>query len=287
MGKRHALIITAYQELDYLEELCEIYSLYFNCYVHIDKKNQNAAHAVSRLNKIKNVFAVSLYSIHWGSYRHILAILYLLQKALLDGMNFFHIISANTILIKNPKKVFSFFENNPQKIYMEVKENKGQSFYEFEYRYTAYFFQYLYDLKGKRGDFWERVEKYGSAIQRKLKLRTKIRMKYKGYLYCHLPAAVVSYILEYVTRHPQYIRTLKYCYVGEEFFFQNIIMYSDYASEVMNNTLIYDEWGVRGNPAFLDITDIEKLSNTDAFFARKVSRDQKEIFRLLRSREEF
>ena len=142
MGKRHALIITAYQELDYLEELCEIYSLYFNCYVHIDKKNQNAAHAVSRLNKIKNVFAVSLYSIHWGSYRHILAILYLLQKALLDGMNFFHIISANTILIKNPKKVFSFFENNPQKIYMEVKENKGQSFYEFEYRYTAYFFQY-------------------------------------------------------------------------------------------------------------------------------------------------
>lgn len=98
---------------------------------------------------------------------------------------------------------------------------------------------------------------------------------------------MVSYILEYVTRHPQYIRTLKYCYVGEEFFFQNIIMYSDYASEVMNNTLIYDEWGVRGNPAFLDITDIEKLSNTDTFFARKVSRDQKEIFRLLRSREKF
>ena len=89
---------------------------------------------------MENVFAVSIYSIHWGSYRHILAILFLLQKAVLDGIEFFHIISANTILIKNPQKVFCFFENNPQKVYMKVKENKGKLFYEFEYRYTAYFF---------------------------------------------------------------------------------------------------------------------------------------------------
>lgn len=287
MEKKHALIITAYQELDFLEELCKIYSKYFNCYVHIDKKCQNYMEGVNRLGKINNVFAASQYKIKWGSYKHILAILYLLQKAVDDGIDFFHVISANTLLIKHPQKLKDFLEQDPSKIYMEVKKNDLSSFYEFEYRYTAYFFQHLYDLKGKRSGLWQRVEYWGAAIQRKLKLRTKVEMDYKGYIYCHLPREIAMYVLDYVKKNRQYIRTLKHCYVGEEFFFQNIIMKSDYALDVVNDVLIYDEWGDRGNPAFLDMTDIDKLSSTDAFFARKISKNQKKVFDILRQQEGF
>lgn len=285
--RKHALIITAYQEFDYLETLCRVYSLYFDCYVHIDKKSPQAHKAVEKLNQLKNVFAISQYQINWGSYKHILAILALLQKAVEDEIEFFHIISANTILIKNPQKLMEFFEKEPERVYMEVKKNTGQSFYEFDYRYTAYFFQHVYDLKGENRSFWEKVEKWGSAFQRKIKLRSGIHMDYKGYVYCHLPRQVVLYILSYVKQNPQYIKELKYCSIGEEFFFQNIIMGSKYASEVINDPLIYDEWGERGNPAFLDMTDIDKLCNTNAFFARKVSEEHKKVFEVLRRKEGF
>lgn len=173
MERKHALIITAYQEIDFLRELCERYAQYFYCYIHIDKKYKGSFVEIEELKKIKNVYVLSEYKINWGSYKHILAILALLQKANDDGMDYFHIISANTVLVKNPQKLFGFIENDPDKIYMEVKKRDSQLFYEFEYRYSAYFFEHLYDLKGKRGWIWERVEKYGSRFQRKLKLRKK------------------------------------------------------------------------------------------------------------------
>lgn len=285
--RKHALIITAYQEIDYLEELCKAYSSNFVCYVHVDKKCSQAQEAVEKLNRWNNVFAISQYQINWGSYKHILAILALLQKAVEDEVQFFHIISANTILIKNPQKLIDFFEQNPESIFMEVKKNTGQSFYEFDYRYTAYFFQHIYNLRGQNHKLWKRIEGWGAALQRKMKLRTGIRMDYKGYIYCHLPRQVVLYVLDYVKQNPQYIKELKYCSIGEEFFFQNIIMGSRYASKVINDPLIYDEWGGRGNPAFLDMTDIDKLCDTNAFFARKVSKEHKEVFEVLRRKEGF
>lgn len=285
--EKYALIITAYQEFDYLEELCKVYSDYFECYIHVDKKCKNRKEIINRLNQIRNVCAISQYSINWGSYKHILAILSLLRIAINNDVHFFHIISANTVLIKNPKKLEDFIEMNSNKIYMEVKKDVGKSFGEFDYRYSAYFFQHLYDLKGRRKKFWQKIEKLSSAFQRKLKIRTKIKMEYKGYIYCHLPKAAVAYVLNFVSKNPKYIRTLKYCSIGEEFFFQNIIMNSGFASEVVNDNLIYDEWGTRGNPAFLDKTDIDKLRNTKAFFARKVSKAQKEIFEIMREQEGF
>ncbi len=278
---KHALIITAYRELDYLKELCEIYSKYFNCYIHVDKKTDDK-NGIEELKKLDRVYVISKYKVNWGSYKHVLAVLDLLEKAKEDGMEFYHVISANTILIKNPQNVEKFFDKHPSRIYMEIKENKGNSFYEFEYRYTAYFFQYLYDLKGTHQWLWERIEKYSSQLQRTLKIRNNIKFNYKGYLYCHLTREAVEYVIKYVKENRNYMNTLKFCSVGEEFFFQNIIMNSPLKMNVRNDTLIYDEWGKRGNPAFLDETDIEKLKKTEALFARKVGKSGEEVWNEIR-----
>lgn len=284
--KKHALIITSYQELDYLEELCKVYSHYFPCYIHVDKKTKDKDR-IEALKRLDNVYAISKYKINWGSYKHILAVLDLLKRAEEDGVEYYHIISANTIPIKTPEEIMEFFEKEPSHIYMEVKKNDGKSFYEFEYRYTAYFFQHLYDLKGKHEWFWERIEKYSSAIQRTLKIRKSVKMNYKGYLYCHLPREAVDYVLNYVKIHKDYIRGLKYCSVGEEFFFQNILMNSSLKEQIQNDTLIYDEWGKRGNPAFLDETDIEKLKASKALFARKVGKRNRIVWDTIREEYHF
>lgn len=287
LKRKHALIITAYQEIDFLRKLCERYAQYFYCYIHIDKKYKGSSSEIEELKRIKNVFVLSEYRINWGSYKHILAILELLQKAKNDGMDYFHIVAANTILVKNPQKLFDFIENDPNKIYMEVKTRESGGFYEFEYRYSAYFFEHIYDLKGRRGRIWARVEKYSSMFQRKLKLRKKVEMDYKGYIYCHLPKAAVDYVLQYVEKNPQYLKTLKYCYVSEEFFFQNILMKSIFCQNVVNDTLIYDEWGERGYPAFLDVTDISAIEESNCFFARKVSEKQRPLFEMLCQKEKW
>lgn len=284
--KKHALIITAYQELDYLEELCKVYSRYFNCYIHIDKKSKNKD-GIEGIKRLPNVYVISKYKINWGSYKHILAVLELLKRAEEDGMEYYHVISANTIMVRPPEEIMKFFEKNPSYIYMEIKENKGNSFYEFDYRYTAYFFQYLYNLKGRHQWIWERIEKYSSAVQRKLKIRRDVKMNYKGYLYCHLSKEAVAYVLNYIKEHKDYIRNLKYCYVGEEFFFQNILMNSPLKDKVQNDTLIYDEWGERGNPAFLDETDVEKIEVSKALFARKVGKENRIVWDIIREKHNY
>ena len=93
--------------------------------------------------------------------------------------------------------------------------------------------------------------------------------------------------LEYVKENRNYMNTFKFCSVGEDFFFQNIIMNSPLKVNVCNDTLIYDEWGKRGNPAFLDETDIENLKKTKALFARKVGKSGKNVWNEIRRYHNF
>lgn len=75
------------------------------------------------------------------------------------------------------------------------------------------------------------------------------------------------------------MREIKYSYVGEEFFFQNIFMNSEWSKKVHNDTLIYDIWSEeRGYPAELNITDLPDIKASDKFFARKISSKNAELW---------
>ena len=80
--KKQALIITAYQNEEMLENNLKLFSQYFYCYVHIDKKSTlNNPEFLERLNEIENVYAVSKYQINWGSYLHMMAVVDLMKEA--------------------------------------------------------------------------------------------------------------------------------------------------------------------------------------------------------------
>lgn len=81
-GNNHmqALIITAYKNKALLEKNIQLFSKYFKCFVHIDKKSDlNNADYIRRLNSIENTVVISKYKINWGSYLHMMAILDLLN----------------------------------------------------------------------------------------------------------------------------------------------------------------------------------------------------------------
>lgn len=293
---KNALIITAYQDVPWLIELLKIYSKYFRCYVHIDKKTKLNVNEIEEFSELKNVFVCQKYIVNWGSYKHILAIKYLLENALNDGCQRFSVISANTLPVKNPEMICNFFDKNREKIFMEVKKkgelNNTEVFDAFEYRYSAYFFQHIYNLRSNNRIYKKLVnlgnERKVAMLQRKINIRKKVDFNYKGYVYGHFSEDAVIYVLNYLKEHPDYIRTLKYCFVGEEFFFQNILMESELRKNVIENALIFDIWSKeRGYPAELVEADLDVIQKSGALFARKISYSNNKLFEQIRLSEKF
>lgn len=293
---RQALLITAYENIDDLIYLLEVYNLYFSCYVHIDKKCDVNKEQWEKLNSMLGVAVISKYKINWGSYTHILAILSLIELACQDNCSYMHVISANTLPIRNPNKIIRFYDENFEFIFMETKCREQltieEAYYAFDYRYKAYFFHDIINVRttlgnGKFRILMQEIEKFITSIQIRLNIRKHPGYKYKGYVYCHFPFEAAIEVLSYVCRNREYIKSLKRCYVGEEFFFQNIFMNTDWRNKVKNDCRIYDIWGEeRGYPAFLEEIDYNSILETNCDFARKF-RPSSELFKMIRKHECF
>ena len=239
---------------------------------------------------------IQKYKINWGSYKHILAIVELLKLAVNDNCEYFSVISANTVLVRHPKEVIDFFVENKDDIFMEIVSKDSLSeknrFWAFDYRYSAFFFQHLYNVRSANKVYRKFVnintEQMIAKFQQKLHLRNNVSFAYKGYVYCHFPRIAAKYVLNYLEENKNYIRELKYCFVGEEFFFQNIFMRMEFSGKVNNTSLIYDVWSEeRGYPANLNIEDLKEIEKDKFMFARKVASINREVFDEIRKVEKF
>ena len=268
---KYGILITSYSDFDLLLKVVEKYSKYANIYIHIDKRAVVENAVLEKIKSVGNTKIIRTHKVYWGSYKHILAILDLLRLAYEDGCDYFSIVSENTIPVVPSDKIYDYFSNN-RNIYMEVKERGENSYsFEFEDRYKAYYFQDLYNHKSKykllRGAA-KCIEKISVKIQRKIKLRENVEFKYKGYVYCHFDRDAAEVVFAKMESEPKYIDEIKRCYVGEEFFFQNIFMNSDLSEIVVNDSLIYDDWN-KGTPAILEMEDIPAIDESGKLFARK------------------
>lgn len=171
---------------------------------------------MKELNAIGDTYVVQSYKITWGSYKHILAILDLLERALCDGNEYFHILSANTIPTLSLSEIKKFFDDTPKE-FIEVKRRQAQenSWGKFEYRYTAYFFQDIVNVRSSNKYLrliMNYLEVISAKVQYALHLRRGISFDYKGYEYCHLSRKAVDFILKYVESNPLYIQEIRRCY---------------------------------------------------------------------------
>lgn len=107
------------------------------------------------------------------------------------------------------------------------------------------------------------------------------------YRVCFLPfnTRFCALLFDYLLAHPKYRRQLKSCNVPEEFFFQNIIMYSSFRETVCNNSLIFSKWiGNSPNPEVIDERDFDNIAASGAVFARKfASGVSDELFSMLKT----
>ena len=280
---RHAFLITAYTDFDFLKKIIEIYTsdVRVDCYIHVDKKVKMPKDSEEWTQKHDRVYLYSRYKINWGSYKHISAVLLLMKEALRKGSyDYFHIISANSFITRNISEVLDFFEQGEMNTnYVQVvdleEDDKDKVI---DPWFIYYHFLHIYDKRTEKGYAFD---KFLEKVQRKLGIRRKTRYKYKGLLYAHYTREFIEYALEYVKAHPRYFWNLKMCNISEEFFFQNILMYSPFKDKIYNSHLLYDVWNSGGVAQFLTESDFEKIKSGEYLFARKFGQGSEKLFEMI------
>lgn len=270
-----AILITAYKNIEHLEEIVNFFENNFNIYIHIDKKSKIDRKKIDSLLKHKNVKYISQqYKINWGGLNHLLAILDLVQHAITDKQNeYFHLITGHDFPIKSIGTFSDFFNKNRHLSYMEYQKLPYAEWPEGGMdRLSRY---NLYDLidgrTGKKEIWLKRFSKIQKLLGIKRGFSSDFPDQYGGSTYWSLNRESIKYSLDYLKENPQYLRRFKYTFCAEEIFFQTILMNSSLKDKIINNNLRFIVWENRnGNfPANLDSSDYKNIENSEALFARK------------------
>jgi len=272
----HAFLITAYKNFDLLFRTAKMYAEIGDVYIHIDVKSKLSADDRQKLNSISGVEVFTEYKIYWGSYYHILAVIFLIKKARnKKEYDFYHVITGDTFLCAKREDFKSFFEKNADKNFAEVIPIDER----IKVRYEYYYFTHLYDGASAAG---KKKTARILKLQQKLKLKQKRSFAYRGYFYCHLNGEFINYLLEYIESDKKYLKSLKGCFIPEEFFFQNALMNSKFKDSDVNDHLIYNVWlGTKGSPEELTEKDFNDIISSGKPFCRKVGRSGEELINKL------
>jgi hypothetical protein len=272
---KQAILITAYKNYHHLEEIIRYFDANFELYIHIDKKSKISDIELTNIRRYEIVKLVEQkYKVNWGGFNHLKSILYLTEQALNNPENnYFHLITGHDFPIKTESYFVEFFKNNDNE-YLEycnipkigAADNGNMD------RIEYYNFYDVWNFKIHKQ--FERII-FFIKLQKRLGIKRKISSKmpklYGGSTYWSLSRECVSYVMEFTKKNRFVLNRFKHTMCAEEFYFQTVIMNSNFASKVANDNLRHIDWVARNgnNPAVLDETDYEKLIYSNAIFARK------------------
>lgn len=276
----HAILITAYKEPEQLKSLVTLLSNEFVVYVHVDKSSVDICEEdIVALNSMRNVKCLSKYKIVWGGYNHLLAILYLLEKCLLNkSITYVHTISAQDI----PLKDLSYFKKLEvdDMAYMSLSTTDDFDNEVMARLNSIYVFPNAHNLFTKI--LYSATKVFSRFLMPKRNSIGEYAEIYKGMVWVSLPRDIAEFVNERRCMDKRFLRGLKYTYIPEEFFFQTVIMNSKYSNRVVRKNLRYTQWERRNGslPAILDLSDYDRIVESNALFARKV--DKRISFELLK-----
>lgn len=273
---KQAILITAYRNFHHLEEILHFFDDDFNIYIHIDKKTSIHESDFARFLPYSNLQLISQkYKVNWGGWNHLKSILFLAETALNERQNqYFHLISGHDFPIKKRSYFKEYFEKNKNKNYINSFEvpfsgwggNGGLD------RIEYYNLCDLLNMKNARqkgfiDQFLLLQKKFGY----KRSVSTEMPKLYGGSTWWSLSRECLEYVTAYTANNKKVLNRFKHTFCSEEFYFPTVVMNSHLKVEVINNSLRHIDWIARNgnNPAILDESDYQKLTRSDAFFARK------------------
>lgn len=270
---KHAILITAYTNFEHLKDIVECFDVHFEIYIHIDKKSDIDSNTLEHLTTYSQVQLVSRkYNVNWGGINHLKCILYLAEEALKHpAVERFHVISGHDYPIKHNSYFIDYFNSHQQENYINYHELPSPKWPNGGLERLEYYNLYdVLDAKRYRHYIFKFVN-----WQRKLGLKRSLPKKvpklYGGETWWSLTREALSYVMDYTYEHKFLLKRFKHTFCSEEMYVHTVLLNSEFASTIVNDSLRYIDWSDRnGNfPANLDKSDLDSLISGSKLFARK------------------
>jgi len=245
------------------EDWCDVF-------LHIDKKSSlNPENLLNKLD-FKNVyFTKKRHSVNWGSYSTVEAIFELLElvreTSVQKNEKYDRIIflSGQDFPIANNKNIYSFFENNKDKEFMDLRKiEKKTPFYR--------------RINNVRIYSWLHSENKTKRVLARIVKNIPRRYKqeidyYYGSGWFNITYSLLEYLLSLNDSENSLLKYFKLASCPDESLFHTLLMDSPFKTNLINDNLryiIFPEPNV-GNPLILKENDFEAIVASGKLFARK------------------
>ncbi|CRF31617.1 glycosyl transferase [Brachyspira suanatina] len=230
----------------------------FDIYVHIDKKCKLHIESFDNVKIYKDI------KVYHGGVSQVVATLFLMRESYKNNYDRYVFISGQDVPLKTNKEIIKFFYDNKDKEFTSFENIKDNGIYEeMSFRLNSYNFGKIY-----RKLLNKKIRESISNIP--FIKRTTPDNIYYGSSWWNLTSNAIEYILDYVKKNPEYLKRFNYTWGSDEFFFQSILLNSEFKDNCVNDCLRYIIW-CGGTPINLKMKDYEELKNNikDNLFARK------------------
>ncbi|WP_157147669.1 beta-1,6-N-acetylglucosaminyltransferase [Brachyspira pilosicoli] len=256
---KNCILILAHKNHNQIMRLINHLKTDFDLYVHIDKRNK------LNIKSFDNVNVYKEFKTYHGGVSLVIATLFLIEEAYKNNYDRYIFISGQDVPLKTNKEIINFFDTNKNKEYISYESiNNSEAMYkEMSFRLNSYNFGKLYRLI-----FHRNIRELLSNFP--LIKRTTPENIYYGSQWWNLTNNAIKYILDYTKQNPNFLKRFNYTWGSDEFYFQSILLNSEFKDNCINDCLRYLIWGV-GTPINFTIKDYDDIKNNinNNIFARK------------------
>lgn len=250
-------LILAHKNQNQLMRLINHLKKDFDIYVHIDKR------ANLNIKSFDNVKVYKEIKTYHGGISLVIATLFLIKEAHKNNYDRYVFISGQDIPLKTNKEIIDFFNTSKEYISYESINNTEAIYKEMSFRLNSYNFGKLYRLI-----FHRNIRELLSSFPL-IKRHTPENIYY-GSQWWNLTNDAIKYILDYTDKNPQFLKRFNYTWGSDEFYFQSILLNSEFKHNCINDCLRYIVWS-GGAPFNLEMKDYNNIKNNinNNLFARK------------------
>lgn len=263
-----AHLILAHKDPELLERLVKtLQHEDADIFIQLDKKAN-----IADFKHIENIcntrFIRNRVNVGWCCYSTIDATLKGFAEILSLKTDYSHInlISGQDYPLKPIELIQQHFFSNPDTTFMHTASIADDEWEDGKARFTKYSF----------GDFLipgkYQLQAIANAVLPARKLPSGLK-PYGRSQWLTITPACAQYVIDYLKNNLHIKRYFKTIWAVDEVFFQTILMNSPYKDTLVNYNLRYIELDAEKRPINYTMADAEKLSTTEALFARKFDRD--------------
>lgn len=284
MGKKHAMLIMAHNQLEILEKLIQMLDHERNdLYIHIDRKcGRIDEERFRRLCSRSQITFIPRKRLYWGHSSLVECELALMQAALDSKQDYayMHLLSGADLQIKPTQVIHRFFDEHPQQQFLSLRNVQTGL-------YGLRRYHFFLPLRHYSKVLAKVLDKISAVIQKRLRVN---RLRGTNFCLCKSQQwfSITADCAAYVLTQKDFIRRLiRFTSCSDEMFLGTVIANSPYKNQIFHpfrspigHMRLIDRDRCEGaSPHTMTMDDWNLIQNSPGFWARKFdsSRDSEII----------